>query len=582
MLQAKTPILHYQLSFPNPSTHYVEVTLTIPSQGNTAILCALPVWAPGSYLLREFAKNVEDFKAVSQAGKALETTKVNKNTWKIQAPGAGNIEVTYRVYAFELSVRTSFIDESHAYLNGSSIFMYVKGLEHNSCRLTIHRPDNWKVISTGLPMPVKNDPWIRLAKNYDILADSPLEIGNHEVLLFEAAKIPHQIALYGKPDYNKDKLIADISKIIEAQTTLFGNNPNQNYVFIIHALPKGSGGLEHLNSCTVQVNKETFKNTETYPDFLELIAHEYFHLWNVKRLRPIALGPFNYDAENYTTALWFSEGFTAYYDLLFTRRQGFISPEKYLDRLAKTITKLENSPGNKVQSVSAASFDAWIKLYKPNENSRNTSISYYDKGAMIALLLDLKIRKKSGGEKSLDSLMRDMYEDFYRNKERGFTDLELKASIKKFCGENMDDFFDRYITGTASIPYNDFLETVGLLLSDKNAGKPVVSLGFSAKAVNNQLIITQILRHTPAFAAGLNVNDVLLSVAGLDSLKQLDAFIVGKANQVLEIKVNRAGVIKNFSLKLTPINKSDYQISIDPNASAQSKQIYKNWLNIGN
>ncbi|HYH55287.1 MAG TPA: peptidase M61, partial [Anseongella sp.] len=320
----------------------------------------------------------------------------------------------------------------------------------------------WKKVSTGLEADPGN-PFRLSSPSYDILADSPIEIGNQDIISFTAAGIPHEIAVYGGGNYDREKLADDFTRIIEELTAVFGENPCERYVFIVHFLPSGGGGLEHLNSTTLQFPRQALESEKGWTSFMSLAAHEYFHLWNVKRLRPIALGPFDYDRENYTHMLWVAEGFTAYYDNWIVRRTGFFSPEEYLQEVTGLIGTVENTPGNKVQAVTEASFDAWIKYYRPNENSYNTTISYYSKGAILGLMIDMAIRRHSGGKQSIDDLMSYLYRRFYKEMERGYKDEEFREAVEKFAGP-MGDFFEKYVQGTDPIPYNDFFETVGLKL----------------------------------------------------------------------------------------------------------------------
>ncbi|MDX5348417.1 MAG: peptidase M61, partial [Hymenobacteraceae bacterium] len=298
---------------PEPHTHYFNVEMEMQDIKKKFIDVKMPVWAPGSYLVREFAKNVEDFSATTDNGKKLSWEKINKNTWRIYTQRAEPVKVQYKVYAYELTVRTSFIDASHAYLNGTSVFMYPEGYKNLSSTLTIKPYEKWNTISTALPQ-AGNDKWTFKADSYDELADSPIEIGTHKVYSFTANGVVHEVAMYGEGNYQPEKLMADMKKVVEEAISVFGELPVKRYVFIVHNTHSGGGGLEHLNSTTLQTNRWAYSPGRSYQGFLGLVAHEYFHLWNVKRLRPEPLGPFNYDAENYTQLLWVSEGFTSFYD----------------------------------------------------------------------------------------------------------------------------------------------------------------------------------------------------------------------------------------------------------------------------
>ena len=294
--------ISFQVSFTEPQAHYADVEMEITGLKKDFVDVKMPVWTPGSYLNREFAKYVESVSAADAKGQKLISQKINKNTWRINSANAEHLKLRYRVYAFEISVRTSFVDASHAFLSPTGIFMHVDNMIKHPATIVINLPQNWKKISTGLE-PVKGKPNTFYASDFDILYDSPIEIGNQDVFEFTAAGVKHEVAMYGGGNYDKDRLKADMAKIIEDQTSIFGENPNKRYVFIVHNFNSGGGGLEHLNSTVLGASRNDYSDENEYLGFLGLVAHEYFHLWNVKRLRPIALGPFNYDAENYTTNL---------------------------------------------------------------------------------------------------------------------------------------------------------------------------------------------------------------------------------------------------------------------------------------
>jgi len=383
VFSSKATKVDYSLKMTKPQSHYFEVMMTIDELTGKNITVKMPVWAPGSYMVREFSKNVNLVRAYDENANKLPITKTNKNSWVIKRNGAKQVRVKYEVYSFELSVRTSFLDATHAFISGTSLFMYVDGFKQSPGKIDIYPHEDFSTITTPLSKPSDS---IRYEgaktykfENYDELVDSPIEIGNQEVFEFDASGCKHTVALYGVGNYEISKLQKDMKKIVETTSKVIGVNPNKRYTFIIHNVTDGQGGLEHSNSTTLSVSRWGYVGKE-YIDFLSLVAHEYFHLWNVKRIRPIELGPFNYDQENYTTLLWVMEGFTSYYDELLLRRAGYISEQEYLQKFNSTLNYLEGTEGRKVQPVAHASFDAWIKGYRPNENSANTTMSYYSNG----------------------------------------------------------------------------------------------------------------------------------------------------------------------------------------------------------
>ncbi|GAB3902188.1 PDZ domain-containing protein [Larkinella knui] len=582
---APTPSITYLLSMPEPQTHYFEVEMRLTgiasgSKGNPTgyVDVKMPVWTPGSYLIREYAKNVEGFQAVTN-NQPVRSEKIRKNTWRVYS-AADQIVIRYKVYAYELSVRTSFIDASHGYLNGASLFLYVDQLRNQPHRVQIQPYKEWKKISTGLTA-VPGQANTFEAADYDVLVDSPIEIGNHHTISFTAAGVPHTVALYGEKLYDDVRLADDMKRVCEQAFKVIGEHPCKDYTFIIHQTPAGGGGLEHANSTTLQVTRNAFLNGQLYQNLLSLVAHEYFHLWNVKRIRPKALGPFDYENENYTHLLWVSEGITTFYQSLILKRCGFLTSEAYLRSFAGEITGIENSPGNAVQSVAESSLDAWIKLYRPNENSVNSTVSYYSKGSVLGGLLNLVIVSNTNGQKNLDDLMRLLYATYYKNLKRGFTDDEFQQAVETIAGRKLDDFFQKYVFGTAKIDYNTFLNPVGLKLVDASASKQDAYLGAMTKYADGKLTVSAVRRDSPAWTYGLNVNDEIISIdnlrAGTDLQKTLDAY---PPDATLTLLVNRNGQLKTLTLKLTGNPLAAYRIEPVSNPGTEQRTLYRKWLSV--
>ena len=569
--------VNYKISTPNPHTHYVEVEMEVSNFKGTEMDVKMPVWAPGSYLVREFAKSVEDFKAHTDS-KELEVKKVNKNTWRIYKGKKDKATIKYKVYAFELSVRTSYVDVDHAYFNGTSVFMYVKDELDASGTLTIVPHKNWKKVNTGLAKKDGNN-WVRTYPNYDILVDSPIEIGNQLTFDFMAAGVKHTVAMFGEGNFDIEKLKKDMARIVETTTNIFGFNPNKEYTFIIHNLTKGSGGLEHLNSTTLQVNRWTYEGSK-YEGFLSLVAHEYFHLWNVKRIRPINLGPFNYDGENYTPLLWIMEGFTSYYDELILQRSGDYSKDTYLRKMAGTATRVENQPGNKVLPVAESSLDAWVKLYRPNENSYNTTISYYSKGSLVAMILDLEIINSSNAEKSLDDVLIYLYKEYYEKKGRGFTPEEARAAIEHVAGKKLDEIFDRYINGTETIDYAKYFGYAGLNVVDANASKNKTSFGVFTKTEDGKLIVSTVVRNTTAYEGKISVKDEIIAINGMRVSKSslssvFEMFAVGEE---IEVLVSRDGLLRTLKMTVKIDPSVRYVLEAEEEMSDTQRKVFEKWL----
>lgn len=571
--------IRYTLTFAEPQTHYVNVLMEISDWNKNEIEVRMPVWTPGSYLVREFERHVEQVKASDVSGKTLSINRSAKNGWKVQSNGLNKINIEYKVYAFELLVQTSFIDIDHAFLNGTSVFMFINNHTLVPCSVEVKPFAAWKKISTSLDRVKESNPWLLHAPDYDILVDAPMEIGNHVTVEFMAANVKHELALYGHANYDTTLLKTDIKKIIEAETAIFGEHPCKRYVFIVHNLPSGGGGLEHLNSTVVQASRKGYTPGDAYNGFLSLIAHEYFHLWNVKRLRPKPLGPFDYSNENYTNLLYIAEGFTSYYDDLITRRMNAVTDAGYLSTIAGSITSLTNSQGNYIQPVSEASYDAWIKFYRKNENSTNSTISYYTKGSMIACLLDLYILNATNGEKSLDDVMRGMYNEYYKKQNRGYTDEEFIAMAEKVSNSNLKNFFDKYVYGTDSLPFGKHVAFAGLQLVDLNEKIQTTFLGVAANYKDGKLIVTGVERNSPAWREGINVNDELIAIDNVKLADDLATHVQQKKpGDKISFLITRAGLIRTIPVTLARSTKVNYVFEKIETPTALQKLVYEKWL----
>ena len=400
------PRIAYTLGMSKPHSHLFEVTVTIDGWNEPAIELVIPSWTPGSYMIREYARHVQEF-SVEADGKAARWQKTAKDTWRIETPLQGRVRASYKVYAHDLTVRTCHLDGTHGFATGAAVFMYVSGRVKEPVSLEVTVPFRWQV-ATGLePQGGGNNIFRFKARDFDELVDCPLECGTHRLLPFDVDGIPHKIALWGRGNEDENRLVEDTKRIVEAQKKFFGGLPYRHYTFI-HHLAQGRGGLEHRNSAVFLVDRWGFRPAGAYERFLELVSHEFFHVWNVKRVRPRPLGPFDYRSENHTRQLWTMEGVTSYYEKRFVLAAGLYGKDRFLERLGEAIAQLQAQPGRTRQSLESSSFDAWIKHYRPDENSANSSVSYYLKGEVVALLLDLEIRALTSRKKSLDDVVKHL------------------------------------------------------------------------------------------------------------------------------------------------------------------------------
>jgi predicted metalloprotease with PDZ domain len=510
-------VVRYRVSMPHPHNHLFEVEARFPALD--FLDAALPSWTPGSYLLREYARHVQDVRAEDEAGQPLRVERTDKRTWRVESHGRP-VVLRYRVYANELTVRTSHLDGTHGYYNGATLFLDAEALRALPHRVRIEAPEGWSVFSA-----LDRDAEELVAPDYDTLVDSPVEVGPHEPLSFVARGVPHQVVVWGEPKPDMQRLLADLKTVCEAEAAFFGGLPTERYLFLIYLTDKGRGGLEHKASTTLLFGRQGFSTQKGWEDFLTLAAHEYFHLWNVKRIKPRALVPFRYGEEAYTRLLWAFEGTTSYYDTLLVRRAGLISPQRYLTRLGEALSALASTPGRQVQTLEEASLTAWVKYYRPDENSINSGVSYYLKGELVALCLDLFLRKLTSDVQSLDAVMRLLWERFGDGS--GVPEDGVETVAGEVAGQSLKPFFDRALRSTEELDWS-VLSHVGLLAhtrmresaSDRGGTPPrlktgeVRERGWLGVVPRSGSTLASVLSASPAMQAGLYAEDEVLALDG--------------------------------------------------------------------
>ena len=578
--------INFMVSMPRPWTHLLEVEMQIQAPANLNVPnetnLIMPVWTPGSYMIREFERHVQDFAAEAD-GRPLEWTKVNKNTWSVKTGGARQWRATYRVYCNEPSVRTNDVNSDHAFWNNAALLMYLEGGITKPSTLRIVPANDWK-IATGLPAVEGQSNTFR-AENFDILYDSPVEAGNFKQIDFEVRGVPHRIVIDGEGNYDPARMKRDVQKIVETEVGMFGAIPYRDYTFFLHLRPGFGGGIEHLNSTSLGFGRNRFGTEEGWRSFYGLVAHEFFHLWNVKRIRPDALGPFDYTKENYTRSLWVAEGVTSYYGDLMVRRAGLSSERDYFAGLARDIQDYQNTPGRLAMSAEEASFNTWIKEYRPDENSVNSQISYYDKGELLGLLLDLQIRRQSKNAKSLDDVMRYLYREFYE-KNRNYTPADFQKACELMAGASLDDFFARYVRGRDELPYNEFLSAAGLRLEQPDKvsytgdGHGLMGyLGADVEDSGDFINVKNVRAGTPAYEQGLNAKDKIVALNGTHLNKEaFEAAIAAKRGETVRITVLRNDNLRTLEIKLGVKSDLPYRIVQLQSMNDEQKRIYQSWL----
>jgi predicted metalloprotease with PDZ domain len=564
------------LSMEHPATHYYHVVFRTEGLKGDAQDFKLPAWTPGYYRIMDYSKNLVNFRASDGAGHALAWSKTAKNTWHIASHNAESITVSYDVYAFNPFVAESFLDDTRGYITPASIFLHVAGRIQHPVTLDIQPYAGWSKVSIGLD-PMEGRPNTFSAPDFDLLYDCPILMGNQEVRGFEVQGVPHALVFENVPNVDHAKITADLKRMVEAAVGIIGEIPYRHYTFL--AMGVGGGGIEHLTSTAMMFNGTTLSDPAGYSRWLSFVAHEYFHTYNVKRIRPIALGPFDYDKENYTDMLWVSEGFTVYYEDLILVRAGLMTRDQYFERVQKNIQHYENSPGHLLQSAAEASFDTWIKGMNRGEYFSNTTISYYDKGAALGLLLDLKIRNETQNRRSLDDVMRALYQKYYKERKRGFTDEEFREECDSAAGVPLTEVFE-YATTVADIDYRKYFAYGGLEIDVDPVAQAGAFLGADTQFQDGNLVISSVEGDSPAQRGGLMAQDQILALNGTRvNVKSLDETLkLKKAGDKIRVLLSRRGTIRELDVVLGQKMERNFQVKAKANPSAIQAAILEDWL----
>ncbi|NVK22686.1 MAG: M61 family metallopeptidase [Kangiellaceae bacterium] len=606
-------MINYHIQAINPNAHLFQVELFIEQPCTHGQKIYLPNWIPGSYMIRDFSKHIQWLKAESLSGESLRIEKLDKSSWQLE-PCNDSIKVIYQVYAWDLSVRGAHLDQTHGFFNGTSVFLAVAGQEDDVCQVEIVKPSgkeyqDWRV-ATGLQLVDGTQEFgfgTYTAQNYDELIDCPVEMADFTVISFEACNIPHYMVLTGRHQCDEQRLKGDLIKICEHHLNFFGlPAPMDRYVFMTYVLGNGFGGLEHRNSTALHCSREDLplktddptKVKKSYQQFLDLCSHEYFHTWNVKRIKPKAFIPYDTSQESYTELLWAFEGITSYYDSLALVQSGVLDAKDYLHRLAKSLTSVERSKGRYVQPVTDSSFDAWTKYYKQDENAPNSVISYYTKGAQIALCLDLMIRSETDGEKSLQNIMQQLW-DNHGKVNIGVENNTIQNLVYALVGADkkpvFEAFFDQALYSTDDFNVTACLERFGVKLetgtrksiSDRggfisepleNSIKSSLAIEYSSKVTG--ILVKNVYLNGAASKAGISAGDHLIAINGLkvnhsDFEQRMSEFAVG---QRLEIVGFRRDELMIFQVELEAAEKDTVYLSLADNNKDQELKEFRQWL----
>ena len=599
-------MIHYEVKLKSPQAHLFQVVLDVPDPDPAGQLVSLPAWIPGSYMIRDFARNIVTLSALTGL-QQLHVDKIDKQTWRV-APCGGALQIIYDVYAWDLSVRGAYLDLSRGFITGTSLFLRVHGQDSNPCTVTFGRPtgdafQDWRLATTLTTAGATFLDFGRYrAESYDELIDHPVEIGRFSHAQFNAAGVRHDIVISGRHNADLVRICVDLKEICEHHVSFYGELPKmERYLFQVAAVGEGYGGLEHRSSTSLICKRSDLpqltENTvsDGYRQFLGLCSHEYFHLWNVKRIRPKVLQYPDLSKEVHTTLLWAFEGITSYYDDLALVRSGRITQQSYLELLAKQITRLQRCSGRFKQTLAESSFDAWTKFYKQDENAINSIVSYYNKGALFSLCLDLLIRQKSGGKFSLDNVMRELWIK-YGKTDIGLEEGEIERIAGEFSGFDLSDFFLRYLHQTEELPVKDLLEGVGIglryfpatdktdtggLLKEQTENQKVVLvLGVQFVAENRDIRITTVYDNGAAQKAGLSAGDIIVAVDGVrigaDQLEQSIAAAV--PDNIIKIHAFRRDELMVFDVKPEAAPNDTCRLWLMSEASEDQVNNRKEWL----
>ena len=614
-LQPQEAVISYEIDFSETQNHYLHVTARFETKKpKTELMMA--TWAPGSYLIREYARHIDSMTVTDQAGNPVEFRKTKKNRWMLQTKDVQSVTLKYRLYCNEMTVRTNWTGSAYSMINGAPTFITPVRARNKTHSVKLNLPKRWK--RSACALQTLNGPHEYLAPSYDELVDNPIVAGNIQVYPFDIKGVPHQLINVGESGYwDGVKAAADLKKMVQAQQEIWRTIPYKKYLFI-NMIAEAGGGLEHDNCTLIMTSRWHFRDAKKYQNWLSLASHEFFHTWNVRRLRPKSLLRYDYENEMFTRSLWVAEGVTSYYEDLALARSGLISRQEYLERLSSTVEAVQAKPGRKVQSLTEASFDTWIKFYRPDENSNNTRVSYYAKGTVAAFLLDARIRTVTKGRRSLDDVMRKMYEEY---SDSGYTQENFRETASEVAGVDLSQWFEKAIDSTEELDFSE-VGVLGVEVADlasvSNDSEPEVAVkkeeannatededdddqaesdaqivsadkpskpdpkpwvGVGGTASGDSMIVSSVAPNSPAYKAGIQTDDELIAVNDF----RLDGRISGRLKQFeigepLEILLSRRGELLRIEVTPEAKTKFDWTLKFAKEPNKRQKRSQESWL----
>ena len=576
-LYAQKSSISFIVSMDQPATHEFHVVMNYQSLKGDSIDLKMPVWTPGYYQRLDFANNVENFNAADASGKTKGWRKISGNTWRVNNSSTSMI-LDYDVKTTRPFVATPYLDEERGYIIPTGVFFFPAEEIQHPVTIVVKPYEKWKDVATGLDT-VAGKKYTFIAPDYDILYDSPLLVGNlEEFPSFTIKGVPHRFIAYKPGEFDKVQFMNDLKKIVMTATNLIGDIPYKQYTFI--GIGPGAGGIEHLNSTTVSFNINNQNSQQNWLRTYFFLAHEYFHNYNVKRIRPIELGPFDYDNGSRTKMLWVSEGLSVYYENMIVKRAGLCTEDELLNAFRSNILAYENKPGRLYQSLTQASYEIWSDgPFGRTGDDVNKTISYYDKGPAVGMLLDFKIRHETKNKKSLDDVMRTLYKEFYQQKKRGFTEDEFRQVCEKIAGTSLADVFE-YVSTTKEVDYKKYLDYAGLDIDTVSKEIPGGWLGIATRIRNDSVIISAVDWNSPAWDAGIRQRNVILELDGTKVNAQSieNVFKNKKPGDKIELEIMQSNEKKDMSIFLGKKIERPFLITRKPGPDNLQKEILESWL----
>lgn len=575
LAQHSVPRIDYRVEVADIEAKLFGVTATVSNASSEFVDLSMPAWTPGWYVIADYARNLRKFQAKSADGRALRVEMLDKQTWRIFPAGAETFTVTYQIQADRLHVNGAEIRPDHAYFVGTNLFLYVPG--HTTdvpFSVTFNVPDGWRIAT---PLQSAGRPGAYSAANFDVLVDSPTILGKFDEEMFQEAGRTFRVVFDPQGEFSasdRERVARRLQKVVAAEVELFGEAPFKDYWFLFLFGPQSRGGLEHENSTNIVLDESVTRAPEALTG---VAAHEFFHVWNVKRIKPAALLPYDYRGEQYVRELWFSEGVTDYYTEVSLYRAGLIGREEFLGNLSRSIASHQSNDTRRWVSAEEASFTTWLGY----EEARPFSVDYYNKGALLGLLLDLELRAATRGKRSLDDVLRVLYSDFYK-KGRGFTDAQLESLVSQLAGREFADFFSRYVAGVEELPFDEVLGKAGFRLEARKENRPV--LGVQTSPDGDHVQITAVTENSSAAEAGLQPGDILVSVGSVDVSGDADwaerfrAAYRKRSGEPIEIKVRRNGREMNLTTRVRTREVSGTRIVESPNPTSDQLLVREGWL----